>query len=212
MATSSSPAEAGGAAVLPVPGPADGGLPDGGRRLLVGVLGSARLGPDDPRHRQAEAVGGALARAGWAVMTGGYGGLMAAVASGAAAAGGHVVGLPMRGWAALTPGPAGELRWCDSYPERLGHLLACDAVVALDGGVGTLAELTVVWSAAQTEPAAPAVVVMGPAWRAMLELIAGRMVVGPADLALVTAVEGPDEVVAAVRAGLAAARVAAPRG
>lgn len=186
---------------------------DGAERLVVGVLGSARLGDDDPRYRRGVEVGAALARAGWAVMTGGYGGLMAAAASGAAREGGHVIGLPMRGWPTLTPSTfVAELRWCDTYQERIGHLLSCDAVVGLDGGIGTLAELAVVWAAAQTEPDAPAVVTVGSDWRTVLDVVGERMVVGEEDLRLVTSVDGADEVVAAVRAGRAAQRVATPRG
>ena len=186
---------------------------DGSGRFVVGVLGSARLADDDPRYHRAVEVGAALAREGWAVMTGGYGGLMAAAASGAAGEGGHVIGLPMRPWGGLTPSSfVAELRWCDTYQERIGHLLSCDAVVALDGGIGTLSELTVVWAAAQTEPDAPVVITVGPAWKSILGVVAERMVVGDEDLRLVTSVDEAAEVVTAVRAGRAAHRVATPRG
>ena len=105
------------------------------RRLTVAVLGSARLGLDDPEWEVAVAVGRGLVEAGCAVMTGGYGGLMSATASGAH--GGVVIGLPMRAWTTLTPDPdCTELRWSDSYPERLAALLSCDAVIA---GVGSSA-------------------------------------------------------------------------
>jgi uncharacterized protein (TIGR00725 family) len=186
---------------------------DGADGFVVGVLGSARLGDDDARYHLATQVGAALAREDWAVMTGGYGGLMAAAASGAAGEGGHVIGLPMRAWGGLTPSThVAELRWCDTYQERLGHLLSCDAVIGLDGGIGTLAELTGVWAAAQTEAAALVVVTVGPAWRAILAVVAECMVVGEEDLRLVTSVDDAAEVVTAVRSGLAAHRVATPRG
>jgi uncharacterized protein (TIGR00725 family) len=156
------------------------------RGLTVAVLGSARLGPEDPAWALAEAVGQGLAAAGCAVMTGGYGGLMAATAAGAGRAGGHVIGLPMRGWGDLVPDAGcAELRWAESYPERLGALLSCDAVIALDGGVGTLSELAVVWAAAQTEPGAPRVVAVGERWRALLDGLAASLVAGPGDFALV---------------------------
>lgn len=179
----------------------------------VGVLGSARLTGDDPRCVLAREVGGALAAQGWTVVTGGYGGLMAEVSRGASSAGGHVVGLPMRAWADLVPNEwTTEHRWSDGYPQRLGHLLDCDAIVALDGGIGTLAETAVVWSALQTEPAAPCVVAVGPAWRALLTAIAENLIVGAEDLACVAVVDRPSEVVPAIRAGRAARRSARPRG
>ncbi len=164
------------------------------RRLTVAVLGSARLGLDDPEWEVAGAVGRGLVEAGCAVMTGGYGGLMSATASGAR--GGVVIGLPMRAWTTLTPDPAcTELRWSDSYPERLAALLSCDAVIALDGGVGTLSELAVVWAAAQTEADAPRVVVVGERWRAILDGLAASLVAGPADFELVAWAENAEQAV-----------------
>ena len=105
----------------------------------------------------AEQIGAAIAAQGWAVMTGGYGGLMEVTSRAAAQAGGTVIGLPMHGWTGLTPNPWNhELRWSDTYPERLAHLLAADALIALDGGLGTLSEAPAAWCALQTDPAAAA--------------------------------------------------------
>jgi uncharacterized protein (TIGR00725 family) len=177
------------------------------------VLGSARLGPGDERWDLAHRVGAALAGRGWSVMTGGYGGLMEAAASGAASHGGHVVGLPMRPWSGLTPNPhASQLLWSDTYPERLDHLLGCDAVVALDGGIGTIAELTVVWSVRQTEPRAPAVVVAGRGWPALLATIAEQMVVDAADLTLVAIAETAEDVSGAIDRQIRRGRAPLPRG
>jgi uncharacterized protein (TIGR00725 family) len=158
----------------------------GGDPGEVAVLGSARLGADDPAWAVASDVGAGLARAGATVVTGGYGGLMAAAAAGAVSAGGRVVGLPMRAWTHLEPDPQlTELRWAASYAERLAVLLACGAVVAIDGGVGTLSELAVVWAAAQTEPGAPTVVAVGARWRALRDGLARSLVAGDEDFALV---------------------------
>jgi uncharacterized protein (TIGR00730 family) len=183
------------------------------RPFTVGVLGSARLGPDDERWKLGHRVGAALAERGWSVMTGGYGGLMEAVASGAASRGGDILGLPMRSWRGLCPNPyASELLWCNSYPERLGHLIDCEAIVALDGGIGTIAELTVVWSVRQTEPRAPALVVAGDGWPALLATIAEQMVVGADDLALLSIAETAEDVIAAIEQQVLLRRVALPRG
>jgi uncharacterized protein (TIGR00725 family) len=166
----------------------------------VAVLGSARIGPGDPRHEDAGRLGRLLAVQGWTVLTGGYGGLMAAVSRGAAAAGGRTVGLPMRAWQHLTPDAScAELRWSVSYAERLAHLLAARVAIALPGGVGTLAEASAVWAAAQTEPGAAQLVLVGQAWRALMAAFADQLVAGEKDLAIPVVVDSVDAAVPAVR-------------
>jgi hypothetical protein len=76
----------------------------------------------------------------------------------------------MTRWTHLKPNEWNvELIWSDGYPERLSELLGCEAVVALDGGVGTLSELAVAWSAAQSEREAPLLVAIGERWRRLFE-------------------------------------------
>jgi uncharacterized protein (TIGR00725 family) len=178
------------------------------------VLGSASIREDDPRFETARRLGGLLAEEGWTVVTGGYGGLMAAASRGARDAGGNVVGLPMSAWEALSPNPwSSELRWADSYGTRLGHLLACDAIVALDGGVGTLSEAAVAWATLQTEPAAAALVLVGEAWREVHEVLSRRWIISRGDLDLPQLVAQVDEVPAAIRRALATPRrPPGPRG
>jgi uncharacterized protein (TIGR00730 family) len=165
----------------------------------VGVLGSAHIEPPDRRWDEARELGALLARGGYTVVTGGYGGLMAAVSQGAHENGGKVIGLPMRHWGRLEPNVwNAELRWADSYGSRLEHLLTCRAVIALPGGVGTLSELSVAWAAAQTEANPPAIVALGDCWPPMIEAIAKNLVVGRADLSLVRLVANPAAAIEAV--------------
>jgi uncharacterized protein (TIGR00730 family) len=173
----------------------------------VGVLGSARLGPDDPRHAAARRLGAALAGAGYEVATGGYGGLMAAVSQGASEAGGHVVGLTLGTWAELGPN-----RWvaerivAADWFDRLRRLARCDALVALEGGLGTLAELSTAWANLQTDPAlTPPLILVGPAWAELVEAIGRLLVVDGSDVALVRRVGSVDEVLPALDAALRAA-------
>jgi uncharacterized protein (TIGR00725 family) len=173
VAISSSPAES----ARPDPPGAEPGL-------VVGVIGSARLEPPDPRCALAEQVGAEIAVRGWTLVTGGYGGLMAVASRAAAEAGGRVIGLPMRGWADLAPNSWNhQLRWSDTYPERLAHLLAADAVVVLDGGIGTLSEAATVWAARQTEPEAAELVFLGGGWGPVLEAMSAHLVIDDKDLA-----------------------------
>jgi uncharacterized protein (TIGR00730 family) len=166
----------------------------------VAVLGSARLGPDDEAWAVAFALGRLLARDGFTIVTGGYAGLMAAVSQGAREAKGHVVGLPMTAWTSLEPNEwNADLLWSGDYPERLGHLLACEAVVALDGGVGTLSELAVAWAARQTEDNAPMIVALGTRWERLMGALADALVVVPRDMDLVHLVRTPEDVLELLR-------------
>jgi uncharacterized protein (TIGR00730 family) len=166
----------------------------------VAVLGSARVGADDPRYADARRLGGLLAAQGWTVVTGGYGGLMGAVATGAVGAGGHTVGLPMTPWAHLTPDTSHvELRWSEDYAQRLGYVLGTRIAVALPGGVGTLSEAAVVWAAAQTEEHTARLVLVGPGWGRLLGVMREAFVVDERDLAVPVHVETVDDVVPAVQ-------------
>lgn len=131
------------------------------------------------------------------MITGGYGGLMAVASRAAAEAGGKVIGLPMRGWVNLTPNEWNdELRWSHTYPERLAHLLAADAVIVLDGGIGTLSEAAIVWAALQTEPDAADLIFLGAGWGPVLEAITTHLVIDDRDLAHVTVCADPQHAVA----------------
>jgi uncharacterized protein (TIGR00730 family) len=175
----------------------------GGQSREVGVMGSARLGEESAWWARAHSLGALLAEAGFAVVTGGYGGLMAAVSRGAHEQGGRVIGLPMRHWKHLEPNPwNGDLRWSESYATRIGHLLRCDAVVALPGGVGTLAEMAVMWSALQTEQRSVPLVLLGECWPPVMRILREQLVIGDEDVDLLGLADTPEEAVAFVRKGL----------
>jgi uncharacterized protein (TIGR00725 family) len=179
----------------------------------IAVLGSARIEPPDPRWDMARRLGGLLAQHGFAVVTGGYGGLMSAVSRGVAEDGGRVIGLPMRQWDKLEPNRwNAELRWSDGYGMRLDHLLRCFAVVALPGGVGTLSELAVIWAAAQTEGSPPSIVLLGECWPPLIKAIGEHLVVGPEELKLLHLVESPEEALQALTTPAESGDRLGPRG
>jgi hypothetical protein len=185
----------------------------GSGQLTVAVIGSARLWPPDPRCEQAARIGAAIAAEGWTLVTGGYGGLMEVAAHAAATAGGHVVGLPMRRWDHLTPNSwNSELRWSASYAERLAHLLAADAVVAVDGGIGTLSEASIVWAALQTEPDAADLIFLGPGWPPVLEALAANLVIDQRDLALAAVCADPEQAIEHIKSAQATRSTGAARG
>jgi len=120
----------------------------------------------------------------------------------------------MRGWTTLTPNRWNhDLVWSDTYPERLGHILAADAIVAVDGGIGTLSEATLAWSTLQTEPVAADLIFLGAGWPPVLRSFADHLVIDDRDLIQVTVCTDAQEVIAHIAGNEPRrARVAGPRG
>lgn len=112
----------------------------------VAVYGSALPRPGETVYEQTRLLGKLLAETGYAVMTGGYNGLMAAASQGAAEAGGHVIGvtcIPLEKARGSKVNPwVKEVIACDSLHNRVFELVRlADAFVVMPGGLGTLAEL-----------------------------------------------------------------------
>jgi len=116
------------------------------KEMIVSVFGSSRPREDDPEYAEARKLGRSLAKKGFAICTGAYGGTMEAVSRGAKEAGGKTYGVT----AEFFVGHANE--WIDvevrkkTWQERLFSLIElADGFVACKGGTGTLAELAVAW-------------------------------------------------------------------
>lgn len=142
---------------------------------VVTVFGGSAPKPGEPAYLQAETLGRALARAGLAVATGGYIGVMEAVSKGAAEAGGEAIGVTsdlIESWRPVSPNPylTRQIR-CQSLHARALKLIQIgDALVALPGGVGTLAEVAQTWSYLQTgEISRRPLVLVGELWRTTIE-------------------------------------------
>lgn len=143
------------------------------RRPVVAVFGSSTIQEADPAYAEVVTLGAELAKAGLAVMTGGYGGAMAAASRGAHEAGGHVIGVTVelfekRG--PVNPWVTERVHTPDLF-RRLEYLVhEADAFVAVTGSIGTLTELFLSWTllSVSARPAAP-LVLMGPHWHAWLE-------------------------------------------
>lgn len=142
-------------------------------RPLIAVFGSSTAQESDPAWQLGHALGSALARAGAAVMTGGYGGAMAACSRGAHEAGGHVVGVTVelferRG--PVNPWVHERIHTPDLF-ERLRVIVdRADGFVTLPGSIGTLTELFLAWTllSVNGRPAAP-LVLLGERWPEYLD-------------------------------------------
>jgi uncharacterized protein (TIGR00725 family) len=174
---------------------------------IVTVFGSSRPRGGDAEYEEARELGKQLAERGFAVCTGGYGGVMEAVSRGAKDGGGKTYGVT----AEFFQRKANE--WVDvevrkkKWEERLFGLIEMgDGFVACKGGTGTLVELAVAWemlnkSVMETKP----VVVLGEFWQPILErvrevelgpAVKGSRVWGEANGRLVHSAKGIEETVA----------------
>ncbi|HZV52778.1 MAG TPA: TIGR00725 family protein [Candidatus Dormibacteraeota bacterium] len=106
----------------------------------VAVCGSSQ--PTQRQRDLAREVGRLLAEAGAVVLCGGLGGIMEAVAEGAAGAGGTVVGI-LPGHERRAANPYLSLAIATGLGEARNSVLVCaaDCVIAIGGGWGTLSEI-----------------------------------------------------------------------
>lgn len=161
--------------------------------LLVTVFGGARVGSDSQLYADSLELGRRLAEAGFVVATGGYTGTMEAVLRGAREAGAHTVGYTCATFERdFQPNPwVVEERKTPVLSARIQRLAEeSDAFVVVHGGLGTLAELALVWNMllAGELPAKPLVVV-GREWPRVIDVVHAETQMGSSALRLLTLVE-----------------------
>lgn len=137
----------------------------------ITVFGGSQPKPGDIVYQDAQQLGQLLAQAGYTILNGGYIGTMEALSRGAAEAGGHVIGVTCDEIEAWRPVKAN--RWISeewhysTLQERLFALIKNGAAyLALPGGVGTLAEITLTWNLLITGVLSPRpLILIGRGWR-----------------------------------------------
>src|SRR5579863_6358184 len=143
------------------------------KRKIITVFGSSR--PEDGHADYAEALelGRALAAAGFAVCTGGYGGVMEAVSRGARESGGRVIAVTSTFFRSRANRWVEEETGVATWQERLFELVRLgDGYVACKGGTGTLVELAVVWEMLNKKAMAQRpFVVLGDFWQPILDRV-----------------------------------------
>src|SRR5260370_1016271 len=118
-----------------------------GKEFIVTVFGSSRPKEGDADYEEARVLGRALARHGFTICSGGYGGVMEGASRGAKEAGGRTYGVTAEFFktAKLNAWIDVEVR-AKTWEERLFELIRrADACVACKGGAGTLVEVAVAW-------------------------------------------------------------------
>jgi uncharacterized protein (TIGR00730 family) len=174
----------------------------------VTVFGSARTPPEHPHYRLMQRVGAALGRAGFAVITGGGGGLMEAANRGAKEAGGLSVGCNI-----ALPREQRQneyldiaLRFQHFFARKVMFVRYASAFVIGPGGFGTLDELFESLTLIQTNTIRhfPAVLVDEDEWDGLIEWLRAKALadhrIKPSDLAHLHITSDPDEVARIVTA------------
>jgi len=169
----------------------------------VSVFGSARTPRDHPEYAAGRALGSALARAGFAVITGGGPGVMEAVNRGASEAGGVSVGLGIE-----LPFEQRLNDWVDVglnfryfFARKTMFVKYAQAFVILPGGFGTLDELFEALTLLQTRKVTrfPVILFGTDYWSGLLDWFQHTAVpagtIAPADIDLLALTDDVDQVV-----------------
>ncbi|HEV2887437.1 MAG TPA: TIGR00730 family Rossman fold protein [Jatrophihabitans sp.] len=172
----------------------------------VSVFGSARTVAEHPEYQQARQLGAALARAGYAVITGGGPGAMEAANRGASEAGGTSVGLGIE-----LPFEQRLNDWVDIglnfryfFARKTMFVKYAQAFVILPGGFGTLDELFEALTLVQTRKVTrfPVILLGEQYWSGLLDWIRGTVLpeakIGAADLELIRVTSDVEEAVSLI--------------
>jgi uncharacterized protein (TIGR00730 family) len=178
----------------------------------VCVFGSARTPPGSAEYDVGEQLGAALAREGWAVITGGGPGVMEAVNKGTTQAGGVSIGLGIE-----LPFEQRLNDWVDIgvnfryfFVRKTMFVKYSQAFVVLPGGFGTLDELFEALTLVQTGKVTsfPVILYGTEYWRGLLDWLRTSMFahgkVSEADLDLIRVSDDIDEVVTIISESQAA--------
>lgn len=168
---------------------------------VISVFGSSAPKPGSADYEAARTLGRLLAQAGLVVQTGGYSGIMAAASQGANEAGGHVIGVTSTQIEQYRPMPANpwvkeEIK-CPTLRERLLYLVDhCQGAIVMPGGIGTLSEVSLMWSFVQVGEISPRpIITVGGLWQRTLAAFVDPFYIRPDHQALITTAHTADEAV-----------------
>lgn len=173
----------------------------------VTVFGSARTPEKSPHYRMGMEVGGALAEAGFTVMTGGGPGVMEAASRGAKEAGGRTVGCTIRlEHEEVANAYLDTSKDFDYFFVRKVMLVKYSyGFIVLPGGYGTLDEVFETATLVQTNKIAdfPIVLMGADFWRPMLgfmeETLVAQDMIDPEDFAAITVTDDAREAADLIR-------------
>ena len=172
----------------------------------VTIFGSARIHPDHADYIKCMDVAKRLSDAGFAVISGGGPGIMAAANRGAYEGKSPSVGLniilPHEQKANLWQNISIQYR--HFFARKVGFVKYADAFVLFPGGFGTMDELSEVLTLMQTEKSRriPLILVGTTFWKGLLDWFQEQMVangfLNPEDVELMQVLDEPDEIIKAI--------------
>jgi uncharacterized protein (TIGR00730 family) len=173
----------------------------------VSLFGSARVQPSDPVYQLTETLARRFAEAGFAVISGGGGGVMEAANKGAAEAGGTSVGLNISLPFEQKPNDYANILIEFNYffIRKVMFVKYAQAYIVLPGGFGTLDEMFEAVTLIQTQRTKPFPVILvgSDYWSGLKGWVEANLCdtgrISPKDLDILQIMDDPEEIVNAVK-------------
>ena len=166
----------------------------------VSIFGSARAKPRDKYYKLAKQTASELAKAGFAIITGGGGGIMEAANKGAAQAGGQSIGLNIELPMEQVPNDYQNLSLHFRYffVRKVMFLKYAHGFIVFPGGFGTMDEFFESLVLIQTlkQASFPVILMVSNYWEGLTEWMKQKMLeehgfIAPDDLNVFTVVDDP---------------------
>lgn len=170
----------------------------------VSIFGSARSTQSDPAYKMGRDTAYKVAKAGFAVITGGGGGIMEAANKGASEAGGTSIGLNIELPLEQLPNQYQNLPLHFRYffCRKVMFLKYAHGFVVLPGGFGTMDEFFEALTLIQTlrQASFPVVLMGSEYWRGLIDWLKDKMLdqykyISPTDMDVFKLVDEPDQAV-----------------
>ncbi|OQX26583.1 MAG: Rossman fold protein, TIGR00730 family [Desulfobacteraceae bacterium IS3] len=173
----------------------------------VSIFGSARVDSDDPIYKKTEKLAALFAKNGFAVMTGGGGGIMEAANKGAAEAGGTSIGLNIILPHEQIPNPYANIKLDFKYffIRKVMLIKYAMAYIMMPGGFGTLDELFEAVTLVQTRRIKPLPVILvgSDHWSGLIDWAKERLLkdkrISPEDLDILQIIDEPEQIVKTIK-------------
>lgn len=173
----------------------------------VSIFGSARIKPTDPYYQKTVEIASLLAENGFAIITGGGGGVMEAANKGAAEKNGRSVGLNITLPMEQTPNNYSNTKVEFKYffVRKFMFVKYAMAYIIMPGGFGTLDEMFEAITLIQTKRVKPFPVILfgSDYWSGLVEWVRARLLehqmISPLDLEILRVTDDPQDILRAVK-------------